>query len=733
MSSTTATQSQRERTAAERRTSKRAAVPTVLQMEVTECGAASLGMVLAHFGRWVPLRELREVCGASRDGTTAGDILQAARSFGLDGRGSYVTAGNLKHRTFPLVLFWKQNHFVVLEYIDDKFAWLNDPASGPCKIPFDEFERDYSKICLTLTPTDDFTPSGRAPSEWSSLLRRARPAMAHVAAIVVLGLLATVPGLAMAAIVKLYVDLFLIGGDRSTAWTLVTALGGVLALQAGIAWFQTRVLIRVAIALTGAESAKFVRKALRLPEGFFMSRSVSDLSQRVQYNQEVVSLLTGRLAMVAVGMIVVCIYAIAMLFVDPFLALIVVAFAVANLLVMRTALRRAENSSRLLVERQARLHQTTMYGAFTLEDIKAAGLESDFYARWEGLAVGVADIRQEVAIRSEVGTALPGLLISLSSIAILVVGASQVIGGALAIGSLVAFQSLASSFNSPINEFVSFSWMVQRAKNLTRRLDDVLDEPVQPHTSSDRADEALPKQKLNGALELRNVTFGYKRTTAPLIEQLDLSIPPGARVAVVGTSGSGKSTLVRLAAGLHQPWSGEVLLDGRPRGEHNEAVLTQSIAMVDQRISLFSGTVRDNVTFWDASIGDHDLVQACTDAQIHDAIAGRAGGYDSIVADGGSNWSGGQRQRITIARALVRNPTLLLLDEATSALDADTEAAVEAALRRRGCTALVVAHRLSTIRDADLVIVMDQGRIAQAGRHDDLILQDGHYAELVQQ
>jgi len=715
--------------------STRVKTPTVLQMQVTECGAAALAMILAHYGRWVSLDELRDRCGASRDGTTASDLVKAGAEYGLTGKGYFRRRGLLSGLGYPLILLWKGSHFVVLEGLSDDYAWLNDPASGPRRITVEEFDREYSKICLSFRPGASFRAGGARRRSLRPVIARGRPVLSEVLAVVVIGLLATIPGLAVAAVAKLFVDDVLIGGQTSRAWPLVGVLALLVLIQGGLQLFQQRILIAVGSRLTVAESARFVAHALRLPERYFVARSVPDLSLRVQHNREVVNILTGKLASVAIGVLVMLVYGVALVVIDPLLAAIAIGLTLLNLVALRSSLSRQKDLSRRLVTEQAALTQTTAYGAITMETIKAGGLEADYYARWEGTAVRVGEVRQEMAMATQLSNSIPILLRSLVWTLVLGIGALQVINGNLQIGSLVAFQTLLTSFSAPVSELVGFSWLLQHVGNLVRRLDDVLRERV-----DQVCDPAIQNMsysggpaRLEGSVELRDVTFGFKPTAPPLIANFSLAVSPGSRVAVVGSSGSGKSTLIRLVAGLYEPWAGQVTLDGRPRSEIPRPLLTNSVAMVEQRIALFAGTVRDNLTLWDGTISDEDVIRAAIDAQVHDDIVARSGAYASLLSDGGTNWSGGQRQRFEIARALVRNPSLLLLDEATSALDADTEAAVEAALRRRGCTTLVVAHRLSTVRDADLILVMEKGEVVESGTHAELIARAGAYAQLAQE
>ncbi len=406
----------------------RVKTPTVLQMQVTECGAASLGMVLAHYGCWVPLEELRERCGASRDGTTASDLVKTGAQFGLTAKGYYRRRGLLPELGYPLILLWKGSHFLVLEGLDDKHAWLNDPASGQRRIPVDEFDREYSKICLAFRPTSSFREEGEPPSRLRPLLRRGRAVLSEVLAVVVVGLLAAIPGLAVAAVAKLFVDDVLVRGLTGRAWPLVGALALLVLVQLEIHLFQQHILIRLGSRLTVVESALFVHHALRLPESYFVARSVPDLSLRVQDNREVVAILTGKLASVGTGLVVMIVYGLAMIVVDPVLAAIAVGLTLVNLAVIRSSIVRQEQLSRLLVGEQAALNANTAYGAITMETIKAGGLEADYYARWEGTAVRVGEVHQRIAVSNQLYNSLPAVLRSLAYALVLCVGGLRVIG-----------------------------------------------------------------------------------------------------------------------------------------------------------------------------------------------------------------------------------------------------------------------------------------------------------------
>jgi NHLM bacteriocin system ABC transporter peptidase/ATP-binding protein len=710
---------------------RRVRTPTRLQMEATECGAAALGIVLAHYGRWVPLEELRVACGVSRDGSRANNIVKAARQYGLVANGFRLEPADLPGLRLPLIVFWELNHFVVVEGFGQDEVYLNDPAYGPRVVTAAEFDESFTGVVLLCEPGPDFTRGGAKPSLLAALWRRMAGSLAAVAYLVTAGLGLAALGLLIPAFTRVFVDRILVGGQGGIE-LLLTGMALTASLCALLTALQQRCLLRLEARLAVSMSGRFVWHVLRLPIEFFTQRHAGDIGARVGINSRIARLMAGDLAHTGLSLLVIAFYAALMLQYDTLLTAIGVAFALVNLLALRyVARRRADLSQRLLTDR-SRLLSATVGGMQIIETIKATGRESDFFARWAGFHARVVNSQQRAGLLTQTMAVLPTLLAGLSTAAILTLGGLRVMEGTLTLGMLAAFGMLMGSFLAPVTRLVSLGGTFQDAEGDLSRLDDVLAYRVSPQPGGRSAPDACEgESQLEGYLALRNVTFGYGRSDPPLVERFSLSIRPGDRVALVGPSGSGKSTIAKLVAGVHEPWSGQILFDGRPQDTISRPVLTGSIALVDQEIVLFEGTIRDNLTLWDASIPETSLVEAARDAGILAEIVARPGGFEHVVEEGGRNFSGGQRQRLEIARALAGDPALLVLDEATSALDPVTEWAIDQALRRRGCTCLIVAHRLSTIRDCDEIIVLDRGQVVQRGTHDELIRGPGPYAALI--
>jgi NHLM bacteriocin system ABC transporter peptidase/ATP-binding protein len=713
---------------------ERVKVPTVLQMEAVECGAASLAMILAYWGRYVALEELRIACGVSRDGSKASNIVKAARSYGLIAKGYRKEPAALKEMKLPAIIHWNFNHFLVLEGYAKEKVYLNDPGSGPRVITEEEFDQSYTGIVLTFEPGPDFVKSGTKPNILSALKKRLEGSYVALTFVILVGLLLVVPGLIIPVFSRIFVDDILLGGRENWLIPLLLGMGFTALLRGILSWIQQYYLVRLETKIALQTTAQFYWHVLRLPVVFFTQRYAGDICSRVQSNDKVAQLLSGQLATNALNCIMVVFYFILMIWYNLWLALVGALVAVINILYLRYVSRKRVDQNRKLLQDLGKMDGTAMSGLQLIETLKANGSESDFFAKWSGYQAKALNTEQEIGISTQFLSAIPSFLTTLTNTVVLVLGGFLIFKGEMTIGMLVAFQSLMSSFLQPVTGLVSLGSQLQEMEGDMNRIDDVLKYPVDEQTKEDvqGAEEDNTFKKLEGSVELKGLTFGYSPLEPPLIENFDLKLTPGSRVALVGGSGSGKSTVAKLIAGIYKPWSGEILFDGKPRESISRAVINHSLAMVDQDIGLFQGSIRDNITLWDHTISEFDLIRAAKDACIHDDITSRPGGYDQMLDEGGSNFSGGQRQRLEIARALVGNPAVLILDEATSALDPLTEKVIDERIRRRGCTCIIVAHRLSTIRDCDEIIVLERGKIVERGTHEELKDLNGHYVKLIQ-
>ena len=711
------------------------ATPILLQMHAAECGAACLGSVLAYFGRWVPLTELREKCEVGRDGSSAASISRASRHYGLECRGLSLRAEQLKKLPLPQILFWQFSHFVVLEGFDARNFYLNDPSTGRRSVSAEEFLRSYSGIALQFKPGEDFSPGGERPGLFRQLDALLVGSWSMLAGVVACGLMLTLLTLVVPASLSVFVDDVL---ENHGPWGgLVTALlgGGVLVYVLSL--LKHRFLKQLAVRISVIGYSGGLSRLLRLPVEFFEHRLKGDLTERVSSIDRIAKNLTDQYLVLIVDMAMSVVLLIAMLAYDALLALIVLLLAL-----LHGVLARLLNALRAVRSQAMRREQGLLIGIGMqmlshADNLRMTGSDDRFFSRWGGHQAQELHARQLYSELSSVNTALPGLIAALRCAAILGIGGSLVMAGEMTLGTLVGFYILAEMFLAPVGRFLEFTDKRQALETDLQRLEDIseaTEDPVFKRRSPESESIATfnGRLQLAGQLELRNIVFGFNKSRPPLIKDFNLVIKPGQRVAVVGPSGSGKSTLARLVSGILQPWSGEILFDGHPRDEIPEEVLQQSISTVDQEVALFSASLRNNITLWNPAVPDENIFAATRDARIHDEILLRPDGYSTFVEEGGANFSGGQRQRLEIARALVGNPTMLILDEATSALDAATEKYVDDALRRRGVTCLIVAHRLSTVRDCDEIVVLDQGVEVQRGTHDELIAdRDGMYFKLV--
>ncbi|WP_026734747.1 NHLP family bacteriocin export ABC transporter peptidase/permease/ATPase subunit [Fischerella sp. PCC 9605] len=736
----------------------RVKTPTLLQMEAVECGAAALGIILGYYRRIVPLPELRRECGVSRDGSKASNMLKAARNYGLQAKGFKKELKQLQDLHPPYIVFWNFNHFLVVEGFSKQRVYLNDPATGPRHVSLQEFDEGYTGVVLVMEPGEEFTKGGRQPSIILSLWERLQGSAGALVYCMIAGFFLTTIGMAIPVFSQIFVDDILVQQRQHWLRPLLLAMAIAAILQGSLTLLRLRYLRRLKIKLAVGMSSRFLWHILRLPISFYAQRFAGEISYRTTLNDQVADVLSGKLATTAIDAVMVIFYALIMFQYDWVLTLITASFAAVNIITLRWISRQRTDANQRLIQEYGKAAGTSIAALQSIETLKASGLESDFFSRWSGYYTKAINSQQELGTTNQIFSVLPMLMSALSSMFLLVVGGLRVMNGHLSIGMLIAFQGLMQNFQDPVNNLVNFGSNLQELEGNLIRLDDVLNNPIAPQVEqrsintgktekvkgqgedssllplplalSPSSDHSL-LPKLQGYVELRNIVFGYSRLEAPLIENFNLSIKPGQRVALVGGSGSGKSTIAKLLSGLYQPWAGEILFDGKPKEQIPHQLLTNSVTMVEQEILLFGGTVRDNLTLWDVTISDKNLMRACEDAAIDNVILSMAGGLDAELIEGAANLSGGQRQRLEIARALVNNPSILIMDEATSALDVETEKIIDENLRRRGCTCIIVAHRLSTIRDCDEIIVLERGKVVQRGTHQQLWQVEGVYSRLI--
>jgi NHLM bacteriocin system ABC transporter peptidase/ATP-binding protein len=699
-------------------------------MEAVECGAASLAMILGHFKRHVPLEELRVECGVSRDGSKASNLLKAARKYGLEAKGLRLEPAGLASASMPVILFWEFNHFLVLEGFGrkrgKKVAYLNDPAQGRRVVTMAEFNESFTGVVLAANPGSQFQGGGRRPGVLAGLPSRLRGSWPTLVLGVFASLLLTLLGVITPGFTRAFIDTVLISGDGSIKVTFLALMSVTIASLAVLTGLRQSFLLRVRIVSSTRSSAQFLRHLFRLPVGFYSQRSPADIAARMQSNDSVATTMSNDLSSTAINIVVIVAYALLLWKYSALLTVICISISMINIAAVQIAARaRAVGVNRLAADR-AKFLTTSYNGLQLIETMKSTGAENEHFRTWANDHAKLVNGQQKVGVPTALLAVVAPSLASFNSTLILFIGGLQAVSGHITVGLLVAFQSLVTAFTSPITQLTTIAGRLQDFGTQISRLRDVENFPAED-IRTEEPDDASP---LIGHLTFEDVAFGYSPLAAPQLENLSFSVGPGEQIALVGGSGSGKSTVTRLIAGVQRPWLGSIRIDGIPRHEISRVSFSASVAFVDQDIFLFEGTVRDNLTLWDGSIPDEEIVKALKDAAVYDVVSSRPGGIHSRIDEDGRNFSGGQRQRLEIARALVRNPSLLVLDEATSALDSETESLILDNLRRRGCATVVVAHRLSTIRDSDQIVVLEHGRIAEQGSHDDLVSAGGGYAQL---
>lgn len=721
---------------------RRVKTPNVLQMEALECGAAALSIILSYYKRFVSLPELRVACGVSRDGSKAINIVKAAKVYGLKCRAFRYDINDLQDIQPPYIVFWSFNHFLVVEGFNKDRVYLNDPALGSRKVTIEEFSENYTGITLTFELEKNFKPGGQKPTFFPALARRLRGQQVALTFLILTGLGLIVPGILLPAFTKIFIDGYLT--LQMTEWLYPLVIGLILTsiVRSALAWLQAYFLLRFQMKLSLSSISQFIWHVLRLPMIFFSQRTIGDIVQRTDINNRVADLLSNQLIATVLDLVTVMFFTILMFFYSVPLTITTVSIALLNIIVLKVSSEHQTNVNKSLSLDWGKLYGISMNGISMIETYKATGREQDFFAQWSGQFAKVSNAQQKSGFITQLLETVSAFILNCNNVVVLGFGGYLVMEGNLSIGTLVAFQSLLMSFTQPFTRLISAVNQLQQMHGDMNRLDDVLSYPIEKDRFQNQGQEIesvkntstrkILKPKLSGRLELRDVTFGYNRLDPPLITNFSLIIEKGQQIAIVGPSSCGRSTIARLILGLYHPWSGEILFDGEPCKKITRDIFANSVSLIDQKSCLFEGTVAENLTLWDSTIPESDIIQAAKDAEIHILIADRKNGYDSLVQENGKNFSGGERQRLEIARALSINPSLLILDDATSALDAPIEAAIVNNIKKRGLTTLMTSHRLSTFRASDEIIVLDQGKIVQRGTHE-ILSQDktGLYNRLV--
>ena len=711
-----------------------AKVPVIMQMEALECGAACLTMVLAYYEKWIPLEQVRVDCGVSRDGSNAGNVLKAARFYGLAADGYKLEVQTLvEHATFPCIIHWNFNHFVVLDGFKGKKAILNDPARGRVEVTMEEFDQSFTGICLMFSPGENFEPSGKPKSVLAFAAKRLKGAEVAIIFVVLTTIISSLFGIISPGFYQVFMDRLLTGRNPSWAFPFLVLLSVFTALQIIVAWINVVYSMRINGKLAIVGNSSFMWKILRLPMEFFSQRMAGDIQSRQNSNTEVASNLVNTFAPLALNTAMMFFYLVVMVRMSIPMTIVGMVSVMINALFSRYISEKRVNVARVQARDSGKLTGTTIAGIEMIESIKASGSEEGFFSRWAGYQASVNAQDVKFSKMDEYLGLLPNIVSAGTDTLVLCMGIGLAMRGHFTPGMISQFGIYMKQFLSPADQLIATGQTLQELRTEMERIEDVMeyktDGLVDNEVSADTPDVSFAK--LSGHVEMRDVTFGYSPLGKPLIQNFSMTLEPGKSIAFVGASGSGKSTLAKLLSGLYKPWSGEILFDGKPITDIDKSVFRGSLAVVDQDITLFEDTIANNIKMWDTTIENYEMILAARDAQIHDKIMQREGGYEYKIKENGSDFSGGERQRLEIARVLAQDPTIVIMDEATSALDARTEFNVVKSIRDRGVTCIVIAHRLSTIRDCDEIIVMDHGLVAERGTHEELYALGGMYTQLV--